>query len=82
MIDGCSLTKGSLGFIYCSRLVPARGSPTGEDQGVPRLEECDPARRMIHNSAATIGEQSLPDAFGVGGARNGSEACRSANQRV
>jgi hypothetical protein len=65
MIDGCLWTKGKFRVHLCSRLVPARCSPSGEGRGLPRLEEAQSNPKMIHNSAATVSERSLPDGLGL-----------------
>jgi hypothetical protein len=40
-------------------------SHLGKGQGLPRLEEHKSNPGMIHSSAATISERSLPDALGL-----------------
>jgi hypothetical protein len=66
MIDGWLWTKGSLGSsMLCSRLVPARCSPTGERSKTSPTRGAQSNPGMIQSSAATISERSLPDALGL-----------------
>ena len=65
MIDGYSLTKGSLRFINVSDWYLREVRAHWGRSGVPRLEERNPTRELIHTSAATISERNLPDALGL-----------------